>query len=88
MKLSADQTRLAYRYLQTKGRPLVDPSSHAHSTALPADVFERAMARIASTPDPSPSRIADAMTILNGALPPSEEVAERILWRALADSLK
>lgn len=88
MKLSADQAHLAYVYLQTKGRPPVDSSLTSHAPALPSDLVERVMARIASTPDPNPARVSDAWSTLDGTLPSSEAVAERIIWRAFADSLR
>jgi hypothetical protein len=88
MKLSAEQAQLAYTILQTKGRPTVDSPLTSHASAVSADLVTRVMARIANTPDPSPARVADALDVLRGCLPSPAAVAERIIWRAYADSIR
>ncbi len=85
MRLSAEQAQLAHDYLQEKGTRPVDVAT---STPVPHDVIERALDRIASTPDPRPSRVAEARALLLQRPPSSAEVAERMLWRTLADSLR
>ena len=88
MKISAEQAQLAYIYLQTKGRPTLESPLTRHALPVSSELVERVMTRIANTPDPSPCRIAGALDILGGRLPSSEVLAERILWRAFADSLR
>ena len=88
MKISAEEAQLAYIYLQRKGRPTVESPLTRHAMPVSSELVERAMTRIADTPDPSPCRIAGALEILGGRLPSSEALAERILWRAFADSLR
>ncbi len=85
MKLSAEQAQHAYDYLQEKGLEAVAPTS---SNDVSAEVIERALNRIACTPDPRPGRVAYAMGLLHDRLPSSHDVAERMLWRMYADSLR
>jgi hypothetical protein len=88
MKLSAEQAQLAYTILQTKGRPTVDSPLTSHASAVSSDLVARVMSRLAETPDPSPDRVAEALDALGGCLPSSTAVAERIIWRAYADSIR
>ncbi len=85
MKLSAEQAQHAHDYLHEKGASPVELTT---SPYVSADLIERALGRIASTPDPRPNRVAEARNALHEHLPSSTEVAERILWRVLADSLR
>ena len=86
MKLSAEQARQAHDYLQRKGRDAVNDT---HWTGdVSAELIQHAMFRIAHTPDTRPDRVAHALDALNGNLPSASDVAERILWRALADSVR
>jgi len=85
MRLSAEQAQHAYDYLQKNGQSPVNTRS-THGVA--SHVIERALGRIASTPDPRPGRVDEARAVLDHGTPSSDEVAERILWRTLADSLR
>lgn len=85
MKLSAEEAHHAYCYRQQKGLQTVELAT---STDLPVDFLERAIGTIASAPDPRPERVAAARQTLHHHFPTSGEVAERMLWRALADSLR
>jgi len=86
MKLSAEQAQRAYDYMQRKGPVAVNTIPSFSDVS--ADVIERAMSRIAHTPDPRPDRVAHALDALDGRLPSPAEVAERIVWRTLADSVR
>lgn len=50
------------------------------------DLIQRVLTRIAHTPDPRPERVADALSALSCGMPTSLQVAERIVWRAIADA--
>ena len=86
MKLSAEQARRAYDYMQRKGPIAVN--TMPSRTSVSADLIQRAMSRIMIAPDPRPDRVADALDALDGRLPSPAEVAERIVWRTLADSVR
>jgi hypothetical protein len=85
MKLSAEEAQHTHDYLQEKGATTVELSM---SLGISAELIERALYRIANTPDPRPERVAEARNALMARLPSSLEVAERMLWRMLADSLR
>jgi hypothetical protein len=86
MKLSAEQAHLAHDYLQRKGSDTVNRTLCVGDVS--ADIIARAMSRIAHTPDLRPDRLAQAAEALEGRLPSAAEVAERIVWRTLADSIR
>lgn len=86
MKLSAEQAQRALDYLQRKGPPTVEPTTLSREVS--DELMKRVLTRIAHSPDPRPGRVADAIGSLDGRLPSSDDVAERILWRELADSIR
>lgn len=86
MKLSAEQAQRALDYLQRKGPHPVEPTTLSRDVS--DELIERVLIRIAHSPDPRPGRVADAIGTLEARLPSSDEVAERMLWRALADSIR
>ncbi len=86
MKLSAEQAQRAYDYMQQKGPLAVN--TMPSRTNVSSDLIQRALSRIAHTPDPRPDRVAHALDALDGRLPSPAEVAERIVWRTLADSVR
>jgi hypothetical protein len=86
MKLSAEQAQRAHDYLQRKGSIAVNPLSSLGDVS--PEVIERAMSCIAHTPDLRADRVAEAASVLDGRLPTASEVADRIVWRTLADSIR
>jgi len=85
MRISAEQATRTARYLHTKGSD-VTPTAGARAP-LSDEFLLRVVSAIQSTPEVRPERVCAGRQMLTGTLPSAEEVAERILWRVIADSL-
>ena len=85
MRISPEQAAATARFLHKKGSDVT--AVLGASAPLSEEFLVRVVSVIKASPEVRPERVCAGRQMLSGELPSSEEVAERILWRAMADSL-
>ena len=85
MRISPEQAAATARFLHKKGSDV--KAVLGASAPLSEEFLVRVVSVIKASPEVRPERVCAGRQLLSGELPSSEEVAERILWRAMADSL-
>lgn len=84
MRITAEQATCVARYLQTKGSDVASARPSGYSPA-PDDLIVRVVSSISSLPEVRAERVTAGRALLQSELPSSDEVAQRILWRIMAD---
>jgi hypothetical protein len=86
MKISDEQVRRAVEYLHTaKEHPHM---AHQRHTADSAEFIDRVADSLRQMPDVREDRVAHARLLVNGALPSSSELAEKLIGRILSDAIR
>lgn len=84
MIISDEQVRLAAEYLRA---PRVETANDSALGDVSGDLMERIRASVADVPDIRPDRVAEAKAMLRDR-PSAEEVAGKLIGRAVSDSLR
>lgn len=86
MMISDEQVRRAVEYLRTSDEypePAVQPSDPAA-----IELVDRVVEALRDVPDVRSDRVEHARVLVNDALPPSSELASKLIGRVVSDSIR
>jgi hypothetical protein len=87
MIISDEQAHLAALYLQSNPEACAPLARSAEACGVTAELIERIQRQLALMPETRSDRVESARARL-GAEPPHEEIAAKMIGRAISDSLR
>lgn len=87
MIISEEQVRRSVQYIESSDAS-TGCRSHYSPAASGMGVIERVMAVVAQLPDVRVERVQQARTLIEHGLPASAQVADKLVGRAISDSLR